>query len=123
VWKVDYKPMSRYLAAIGIMNGAPTLRSKVCMLSRYSSSEGPSYHGAMSFGTRSLIPRVVWALIGMKARSEDGLLEGCRRWKAKTKYLSSGCIRHLHVCVSIRNSEKSGFAYPSRKVRVSLCTP
>jgi hypothetical protein len=42
-------PMSLYLAAMGIMKGALSLRSSACMLSRYSSSDGPSYQGASSY--------------------------------------------------------------------------
>ena len=44
-----------YLALMGIMKGAFTFRSSVLKLSRHSRSDGPSYHGARSFGTLAFL--------------------------------------------------------------------
>jgi hypothetical protein len=43
------------------------------MESRNSSNEGPSYQGASFLDTRSLMPTVVWALMGIQVKSVFGL--------------------------------------------------
>jgi hypothetical protein len=71
---LHYVKLTKRCQSILTMNGAATFRSSVFMLSKYSSNEGPFlYHGATFSGTRSLIPCVVWAAIGIKNRSVLGL--------------------------------------------------